>query len=96
MNTRHTHGFSCAPGSGFFARCPKCSKLLIFGQTCVCGMHSAFPNMTRTQPVVPLWEAWSRRENAPRSTCRACSFEYETGTEHACRLSELLSGERRK
>jgi hypothetical protein len=84
---RHTAGFSCAPGSGFFARCPEDGRLLIYGQTCVCGTNSSHPRNRPTVEVKPLsalFDAWQRRENAPRECCVKCSREYARGTVHVC------------
>lgn len=82
---RHTAGFSCAPGSGFFARCPKDGRLLIFGQTCVCGTNSAHPNPRPNQArYIPQYGAWVA-DHAPRSACSDCFFEYPLGGSHVCR-----------
>lgn len=92
---RHTQGFSCAPGSTFFARCQECKRLLLFGQTCVCGTPTNVPTGPRerftamgapeTGAVVESFLARYRaRESAPRGVCSVCQFEYTSGTDKRC------------
>lgn len=86
MSIRHTQGFYCKPGSGFFTYCPNvgCRRMLIFGQTCVCGVNSMTPYPKRGQAqYVPLWGSWVA-DSLPRSVCPTCQFEYPYGTERRC------------
>lgn len=79
--------FNPRPQPGFFVHCSSCTRLLIFGQTCVCGVNSMTPNPQPGQAqYVPQWGSVVYY-SAPRLACGMCQFEYPQGQpeRHDCK-----------
>lgn len=67
----------------FFARCPADGRLLILGQTCVCGTDSLWPkgHSASNNQWASVLNAWDAQ---PRKACQYCQFEYRVTELHDC------------